>query len=108
MYQPDAWKIIQITNPEGKSHYRVFAGWYGGFAGSDSWKLNSGIVKVEKDGKCYLFHGDSGSIYQCHPNAERMSMYMMSVFASLQDSLYRDGAKMEIVEFEDFEKDFRP
>ena len=64
-YYPDRWMIVRIT-AESKSHYRVFASWGGGFAGSDEWKLNSGITKVELINDSYHFHGESGSTYVCH------------------------------------------
>jgi hypothetical protein len=43
--------------------YKVFGTWRGGYLYGDSWRLNSGITKVEKDGPILHFHGDSGSIY---------------------------------------------
>lgn len=86
-YIPDTWVVLEITN-NGNTMHKVFAGWYGGFAGSDSWKLNSGIVRVEKDGTCYLFHGSSGSVYRCPEGAYRMSSYQYSVLDSF---MYQAG-----------------
>jgi hypothetical protein len=60
MYQPDNWVVIKFPD-----HYRVLAGWSGGYLTGDSWKLNSGIVRVEDDGENYLFYGSSGSCYKC-------------------------------------------
>lgn len=82
-YIPDTWVVLEIKN-KGNVMHKVFAGWYGGFGGSDSWKLNSGIVRVEKDGQCYLFHGSSGSVYRCPEGAYRMSAYQHSVLDSFQ------------------------
>ena len=73
MYTPDRWLIIKINgkNP----HYRVFASWYGGYLGSDSWRMNSGITKVSEDGDYYVFEGSSGSQYFCHKNSHGISGY---------------------------------
>jgi hypothetical protein len=79
-YTPDAWVILKINNKEnGETLYKVFAQWYGGFAGSDSWKINSGITSVQLDGNHYCFSGYSGSVYRCHKNTYRTTGYGHSV-----------------------------
>ena len=78
-YFPDKWKIVKIT---GKSpHYRVFGSWYGGFAGSDSWRMNSGIASVTEVGNTYIFKGDSGSEYYCGKNNYGASSYGESIIS---------------------------
>lgn len=99
IYNPDAWCIVKITY-KGKIHYRVFAGWYGGFAGTDSWKMNSGIVDVIVDGELYEFIGSSGSIYRCHKDCERMTGYMSSIYQSfLTDN--NEDQNIECIDFKD-------
>ena len=85
-YTPDRWMIVKITN-KNVSHYRVFACWYGGFAGTDSWQMNSGIVSVtlDEDGY-YHFKGSSGSIYHCHRKTYGISGYGASVLARMSKS----------------------
>ena len=61
---PENWVILKIDGNE--TYYRVFAGWRGGYTGSDSWKINSGIVSIESDEDYYYFIGHSGSCYKCH------------------------------------------
>jgi hypothetical protein len=61
MYTPDRWLLIKINGKD--PHYRVFASWYGGYLGSDSWRMNSGVTKVSEDDEFYRFHGSSGSVY---------------------------------------------
>lgn len=82
-YTPDCWVMVKIVG-QGMTVYKILASWYGGFAKGDSWKLNSGITKIEEDGQCYLFHGSSGSVYRCHKDLYRMSGYTSGVFASFQ------------------------
>ncbi len=66
-YTPDRWLVVKITTDK-EMLYKVFACWYGGLGGSDSWQFNSGIVKVELADNYYEFHGHSGSVYRCHKN----------------------------------------
>jgi len=60
--KPDQWCIIRIFD----SVYKVFGSWSGGYLDGDSWKLNSGIDRIEEDGDYWLFYGYSGSCYRCH------------------------------------------
>tara|TARA_B100001173_G_C15971323_1_gene540143 strand:- start:210 stop:551 length:342 start_codon:yes stop_codon:yes gene_type:complete len=88
--KPDKWVIIKLlgkdkTNPL----YKVFATWYGGYLGRDTWKLNSGISYVEDNDNSYIFHGYSGSKYIC--NKGEMSYgtnsYTGSVLESMVDNV---------------------
>jgi hypothetical protein len=84
-YHPDVWVIVKISGAAVEEpYYRVFSGWYGGYTGSDSWKMNSGITKIVKDDNGYEIYGFSGSTYFCHKNTEKMSMYMSSVLSGMQ------------------------
>ena len=104
-YIPDCWVIVKITNDD-KSHYRVFAGWYGGYLSGDSWKMNSGITAFRVKPQHIEFDGTSGSMYLCNKCAEKMSSYMMSVLASMQSNL--EGPKnIKVVEFATFCKEFK-
>lgn len=58
---PDNWVVIFLNSDD--PHYRILAGWSGGFATGDSWKMNSGIVKVEEHESGFNFIGSSGSSY---------------------------------------------
>lgn len=58
---PERWIILKV--PEG---FKVFATWAGGYLDGDSWRLNSGVKKVEEDENYYYFIGFSGSCYKCH------------------------------------------
>jgi hypothetical protein len=80
-YTPDRWVMLEITGKE--TTRKIFAGWYGGFVGSDSWRLNSGITNIRVDDSGhYEFEGYSGSTYHCHVNSHGMSGYMFSVLTS--------------------------
>jgi hypothetical protein len=85
METPDKWVVIKIGNDE-STLYKVFASWYGGYLGSDSWKVNSGIVKVEEDEKYIRFYGYSGSCYQCVKGTYGMNIYSQGVLNNIIES----------------------
>ena len=64
----------------------MFASWYGGYSGADSWKMNSGITRViKRDDGCLEFAGESGSVYICHENCWGMSGYALGVLTAYQN-----------------------
>ena len=63
MYNPDGWVLIKITGDE--PHYRIFGSWRGSYTEGESWRMNSGVIKVREDDDFYYFKGYSGSEYKC-------------------------------------------
>lgn len=59
---PDRWVILKVSD----TLYKVFGTWRGSYLNGDTWRLNSGIEKVEQDDDYYYFFGFSGSCYKCH------------------------------------------
>lgn len=78
MYKPDFWKIIKVNSPT-DPHYRVFATWMGSYTEGESWRMNSGITRVEKDEDYFYFYGSSGSCYACYWDGYRTSVYTQGV-----------------------------
>ena len=89
---PDNWVVIKMKGDE--PHYRVLAGWSGGYLDGDSWRMNSGITRVENDGDCYNFHGLSGSCYSCHKESYTLRMNTAHIWPRLQEL---HGAKVEMM-----------
>jgi len=78
-YIPDKWVMLEFIRdgePYGK---KVFGGWYGGYLGSDSWKLSSGVVGIEDRDDYWEVTNHSGSIYKCYKNRIGMSVYQSGV-----------------------------
>ena len=74
-HKPNNWVVIKMDGDD--PHYRVLAGWSGGYLDGDSWKMNSGITRVEDDGDCYNFYGSSGSCYSCYKESYCIRMTML-------------------------------
>lgn len=96
-YTPDKWLVVKITGGECPPIHKVFACWYGGWAGSDSWKLNSGITKATLEGFVYSFEGSSGSVYDCHKDCYGANVYGMGVLQTMIDKASKNGITIEIL-----------
>lgn len=87
IYTPDNWVIVRFNGD--KPHYRVLGGWSGSYLHGSSWRMNSGITRVEQsnetfdiNGRTHIaqyfdFYGSSGSVYRC--NAECYGLRMNTI-----------------------------
>ena len=97
-YTPDKWVMLKFTHGD-RPVYKILASFYGGYARGDSWQLNSGVVKIEEDGDLYLFHGSSGSVYQCHKQMYGMSAYTMGILSNFQKQVEdMDDVTLELMD----------
>lgn len=92
-YTPDRWMLIKITGTD--PHYRVFGSWFGGYLGSNSWRMNSGIVSVTEEDDFYIFKGHSGSEYRCHKESYGSHSYGYGVAIGYEKD---SGGKIEIIQ----------
>jgi len=96
-YTPDRWVIVKITTP--KEHlYKVFASWYGGYGGSDSWKMNSGITRATLVKDHWEFDGSSGSVYSCHKDYYGTNGYGGSVLSNMIGQAQDQGIEIEVLD----------
>jgi hypothetical protein len=95
-YTPDRWCVIRIPSPK-ETIYKVFASWGGGYAGSDSWKLNSGITRAVLVDGAWEFEGSSGSVYRCRPGAYGTNNYGHGVLDSMIRNAKSAGTDIEIL-----------
>jgi hypothetical protein len=96
-YTPDKWVVIKIAVAESSPIYKVFACWFGGYAGSDSWKLNSGITRAYEEGHCFMFDGSSGSTYACDRASYGTNSYGHGVLQNMIDKAEKNGITIEIL-----------
>ena len=85
-YTPDRWVIIEVDSIAGK-HRKVLGSWYGGYLGSDSYRVSSGITKVVDRRKHYEIENESGSVYICYKGAEGMSSLTSGVYKKYKKDL---------------------
>jgi hypothetical protein len=96
-YNPDKWLVVKITGKDTPTVHKVFACWYGGYLGSDSWKLNSGITRAYEDGHCFMFDGSSGSIYACHKATYGASSYGYGVLEKMVTKAIEHDVRIEVL-----------
>ena len=92
MHNPDNWVVIKMNGDD--PHYRVLAGWSGGYLDGDSWKMNSGITRVEDAGDRYNFYGSSGSCYSCGKESYTLRNNNAHIWSQLQNL---HGNKVEML-----------
>jgi hypothetical protein len=95
-YRPDRWTVIRIQ-ATGQTIYKVFASWSGGYTGSDSWKLNSGITRATLVGDSWEFDGSSGSVYSCHKDAYGTNGYGGHVLNGLLEKAIQQGIEIDVL-----------
>jgi hypothetical protein len=78
--------------------HKVLAGWSGGYLEGDFWRMNSGIVRASEEGDYILFHGQSGSVYKCHKNSQRLSNATAGVYNTLVNQGKEQGITVEMVD----------
>lgn len=85
-YEPDSWVVIKMTHKD-KTFYKVLGGWSGSYIYGSSWRLNSGIERVEigEDNR-YHFIGASGSLYKCFPEMYGLRSSTFGVFDSMKNT----------------------
>jgi len=93
MTRPDNWVVIKFNGEQ--PHYKVLAGWSGGYTTGDSWVLNSGITGVHDEGERYVFEGASGSEYSCGKGSYRLRMNNGYIWDQLQE---KHGDKVELMD----------
>lgn len=101
-YTPDNWVILRMTSPN-ETNYKILAGFYGGFAGSDSWKLSSGVCQAVITEEYYAFPQYSGSSYICYKGSEKLSSITASMLSAWQSmALVESLGTVEMISVEEF------
>lgn len=103
IYNPDVWVLVKIKAPDKDAYHRILAGWYGGYLSGDSWKMSSGVVKVVDKGTFFEVYNESGSVYNCHKESERLSGYTTSIFRHYEKETKEAGWLFEIEDMKDTE-----
>lgn len=71
VYTPEAWELIRTKDGE----FFIFGAWAGGFASSDHWRRNSGVVSYKEEDNYIDFVGHTGSVYRCNKAKGRMTFF---------------------------------
>lgn len=87
--KPERWCLVKVRD----DLVKVMATWSGDFLEGDSWKLNSGIERIQLTKDSFLFTGQSGSVYECRKVSYGINVYGASILdeAGLQPMDKRDA-----------------
>ena len=99
-YSPDRWILVEITSKEHATIQKILAGWYGGFAGSNSWKLSSGNVTFIDKGDYYESLQESGSTYKLYKASEGFTGLTAGMFKHWGLLLEEEGCSLNRIEVE--------
>lgn len=107
-YTPDSWVPVLIESEEHGKIYKVLASWYGGYAGSDYWKLSSGIesITVSEDGSTLTLPQSSGSVYVVGRNIH-VSMLIGSMLASFEKQAEQNNFTIKMISVEELLEAFK-
>ena len=85
-HTPDKFVLIDYGDSYATDErYAILGGWYGGFAGSNSWKRSSSIVSVEVvDDEQIIVTTYSGSKYVLHKWRVGVTMLTQSLLSQAQ------------------------
>lgn len=103
-YSPDRWVLVGITSKEHATIQKILAGWYGGFAVSDSWKLSSGNVTFIDKGDYYESLQESGSTYKVYKASEGFTGLTACMFKNWSLQLEDTGCSIKRIEVEHVEE----
>jgi len=99
---PDRWLIVRFTDT-----YKIFATWRSSYGSGESWRVNSGITKVESDKEEYRFFGYSGSCYHCRKDSYGTTNYGYQVLDDVCEKLKTaEFDKPVVLEDQDWKKFF--
>ena len=97
-YNPDRWVILEFTTDGDIPIRKILSGWYGGFAGADTWRLSSGITAVHDKGTFYEIENESGSVYTCVKSCYGMSSYSASIYSGFVEKLKDTKTSIKLIE----------
>lgn len=65
-HNPDRWVVLRVKMEDDSKILKVFGTWSGSYLYGDSWRLNSGVEKVESVGDYWYVTSHSGALYKLH------------------------------------------
>lgn len=100
-YKPDKWVILKFKDDEEIS-YKVFGSWAGGYVEGFSWRLSSGLERIEDASEYWKMHNHSGSVYECRKGTEGTYYAGAVVIESMKEQAKEQGVAVEQISVEQF------
>lgn len=101
-YTPDTYQFLRLSSDQDTDVIlKLFAAWSGGYLTGDSWKLNSGVVKIVKEDNVFHVHGYSGSVYTITAEQGTMTSYGSTILNKILESGVKQNIKVELISLEE-------
>lgn len=104
IYNPDKWVILKFKD-KNNTWYKVLGSWYGGYINGDSWRMSSGLVRIEDKEDHYDMHNHSGSIYRVGKESEGMHLTAHSIFVQAEEQCKKNDIELSQITVEQFNKE---
>jgi hypothetical protein len=95
---PDKWVIVEISDGN-QSFRKILSSWYGGYLGSDSWRLSSMIVSTNESEAEYHFTTETSS-YVCNKKAVGMNLIASGVLNDLIEKAKLSNTEVKVVDYD--------
>lgn len=101
-YTPSGWSFLKIkVYGQDNTIVKVFGSWSGGYLSGDSWRVNSGVTKIEESDREYIVSGYSGSQYILSKTVNHITAYNKRVLEDMIEELRSYGHQADIISVED-------
>lgn len=94
---PDRWVIVTIREEGRPPIQKILSGWWGGYLGSDEWRMSSTIISQTEHIDHFILDTKSGSRYLCYKNRKGYTNLSSNVLYNMQDKL-PDNITIEVDE----------
>jgi hypothetical protein len=95
-YIPDKWVIVKFKKKK-EAWYKVLASSAGGYLHGSSWRMSSGLVRIEDDNDSYKMHNHSGSVYICHKEMNGVHYASAGVLEELKVKGKEQGITVKVI-----------
>lgn len=104
-YYPDSYQFISISSDKDSDKIiKLFAVWHAGYLTATSWRINSGVTKIEQDAvfaNLYTVSGYSGSQYVVNKDSVKMSSYGETVLRDIIEKAAVQGVNVKRISLEE-------
>ncbi len=103
-YNPDKWVILKFKKKK-EVWYKVFGTWSGSYLHGSSWRMSSGLERIEDAGEIWKMHNHSGSVYECYKDMEGVHWASSGVLADLEEKCKEQGVVVKKISVKQFMKE---
>lgn len=104
-YHPDSYQFLRISSDnEDSTVIKLFAVWHAGYLTATSWRMNSGVTKIEVDttfDNLYIISGYSGSQYVVNKDSTKPSSYGQGVLRDITEKAAKQGIIVQRISLEE-------